>query len=119
MRRFDSNRWWTLVLALVLSVASVAAVPSVSSSKGTGGLIGGDPLDGGTIAPPAPQGSGDPDVPTGNGSPQAVVGGGVQSYGTSPVVGVGDTASSEVLVVSWMARVRLVLGSLKGFYLRF
>jgi hypothetical protein len=117
MRRFETNRWCTLVLALVLSVASVAAIPATGfAGKGTDGTLGSDAL-GGTITPP-PQGSGDPDSPTGGGSPaSAQMGGGAQTYGITPTLGVGDTAVE--ISTSWMTRVHLALVSLKFYYLRF
>ena len=116
MRRFNSNRWWTLVLALVLSVASVAAFPAMGhAGKGTDGTIGSS-TPGGTYTPP-PQGSGDPDSPSGSGSPQSQLGSGMQTYGITPTAGVGDADVWAPMTI-WQMRVRLALGALKYFFLR-
>jgi hypothetical protein len=116
MRRFISNRWWVLILALGLGVGTVAAMPAASfAEKGTDGVIGGPSTDPGT-APPDPGGIGDPDSPSGSGKSSVQSGGGTQ-YGTIGTGGVGD-ASAKRLVPVWM-RIRLALGMLKYYYLRF
>lgn len=115
MRRFGVNRWWTLILALVLSVVSVASMPAAgyADKGGADGIIGGNDLG---TDPPNPQGSGDPDMPSGNGRP-ALLRGGVELYGSAGTVGVGDTAVKGNAPY-WM-KVRLALSALKLFYLRY
>jgi len=116
MRRSESNRWWTFVLALVLGLAMVATLPATGhAGKGTDGTIG-STSPGGTTTPP-PQGSGDPDSPSGSGSPQGQVGTGIQTYGIAPTVGVGD-ADNWAPMVLWKMRVRLALGALRFYFLR-
>lgn len=115
MRRFKSNRWWTLILALVLSVVGVELLPAVGiADKGTDGTIGNTGTDG-TI-PPNPQGAGDPDSPSGSGKSSVKSGGG-WNYGTIGTFGVGDASVEPAAPIKM--RVRLALGMLKYFYLRF
>jgi hypothetical protein len=114
MRRFNSNRWWILILALVLSVAGVAFLPSAGfADKGADGTIGNDP--GGTN-PPDPGGIGDPDSPSGSGKSNLQSGGGT-FYGTTSASGVGDARRVRVERI-WM-QVRITLGMLKYYYLKF
>ena len=115
MRRFNSNRWWTLILALVLSVAGVAFLPSAGfADKGSDGTIGGDTGDNNN--PPEPGGIGDPDSPSGSGKSSVQSGGGTY-YGTISTSGVGDARRMRV-DRKWM-QVRITLGMLKYYYLRF
>lgn len=112
MSRFNSNRWWVLILALVLSVSGVASMPAASfADTGDDGST-----EGGTVTPPSPQGAGDPDSPSGSGKNSVQSGGGTY-YGTVSTPGVGD-AATRTAAPYWM-RVRLALGMLKYFYLRF
>ncbi|MCC6348968.1 MAG: hypothetical protein IT347_05150 [Candidatus Eisenbacteria bacterium] len=116
MRRFKSNRWWILILAIVLSVAGVVLVPAVGlADRGSDGVIGNNPSDG--SGPPDPQGTGDPDSPSGSGKANLQLGGGTY-YGTIGSSGVGDAAESG-LAPAWKLRIRIALGVLKTFYLRF
>lgn len=114
MRRFKVNRWWTLILALVLGVLGAVSTPTAAlADKGSDGTI----VGGGDLPPPDPQGSGDPDSPSGSGKSNLLSGGAVQ-YGTTGTAGVGDTSvrryRSDLLM-----RVRFALGVLKYYYLRF
>ena len=114
MRRFNSNRWWILILALVLSVAGVAFLPSAGfAEQGSDGTIGSDPGD---TNPPDPGGIGDPDSPSGSGKSSIQSGGGT-FYGTISTSGAGDArrVRGERL---WM-QVRITLGMLKHYYLKF
>lgn len=116
MRRFTSNRWWILILALVLSVAGVASMPAAGfAATGTDGTIGNDP-SGGT-GTPDPQGTGDPDSPSGSGKSN-LQSGGDTFYGTIGTVGAGDATVKRV-TPAWMIRIRIALGMLKTYYLRF
>lgn len=115
MPRFTVNRWWTLVLALALGVASIASSPSAGyADKGNDGVIGSDPLG---SNPPDPQSSGDPDMPSGGGKPSTLVQGGASYYGTTGTSGAGD-AGVRVVAPFW-ERARLTLRALKYYYLRF
>jgi hypothetical protein len=115
MRRFKSNQWWILILAIVLSVAGVAFLPAAGfADKGTDGTIGSDPGD--STNPPDPGGVGDPDSPSGSGKSSVQSGGG-EFYGTTGEPGVGD-AGAKRLAPFWM-KARIALGVLKYYYLRF
>ena len=114
MRRFNSNRWWILILALVLSVAGVVFLPSAGlADRGTDGTIGNDP---GTSNPPEPGGIGDPDSPSGSGKSNLQSGGGT-FYGTTSTSGAGDARRMRAERM-WM-QVRITLGMLKYYYLKF
>lgn len=115
MRRFMCNRWWTLVLALALGVLGAVSLPTAAlADKGADGTIQGG---NGDLPPPDPQGSGDPDSPSGSGKSNLQQGGIVQ-YGTVGTAGVGDTSVRGYRSDLWM-RVRITLGALKYYYLRF
>lgn len=115
MRRFKSNRWWILILALALGVVGLAAIPTASlADKGTDGTIGGDTGD--ITNPPDPQGAGDPDSPSGSGRTNIQSGGDVL-YGTTGTAGVGDASVKRVAPV--VLRIRIALGMLRYYYLRF
>ena len=115
MRRFISNRWWILILALMLSVAGVAFLPSAGlADKGADGTIGSDSGDDNN--PPDPGGIGDPDSPSGSGKSNLQSGGGTY-YGTTSTSGVGDARRVRAERM-WM-KVRITLGMLKYYYLRF
>lgn len=122
MPRFILNRWWTVILALVMSVAGVASLSRLSFAEtgDVGGKGVGDTGGGDTPLPvPDPQGAGDPDSPSGSGktAPTSVgssYGGRIGPMGLS---GVGD-ASRLGSARMWM-RVRLAMGMLKYYYLRF
>lgn len=115
MRRFFLNRLWTLILALVLGVLGAVSMPGAALAEkgGDGAILGG----GDSTPPPDPQGAGDPDSPSGSGKSNLQSGGAVQ-YGTTGTTGAGDAtvlrSKSELLM-----RVRIALGVLKYFYLRF
>lgn len=114
MRRFISNRWWILILALVLSVAGVAFLPSAGFAEwGSDGTIGNEPGD---DTPPEPGGIGDPDSPSGSGKSSIQSGGGTY-YGTTSTSGAGDARRVRVERM-WM-KVRITLGMLKYYYLKF
>ncbi len=115
MRRFKTNRWWILILAFVLSVAGVASMPAAGlADKGSDGVIGSTPPDG--SGNPGPTGTGDPDSPSGSGKSSLQSGGGVY-YGTTSTAGAGDAEVRNV--TPWMMRIRIALGVLKTYYLRF
>lgn len=115
MRRFNSNRWWILILALALSVAGVASLPSaVFADKGADGTVGNDPGD--ESNPPEPGGIGDPDSPSGSGKAGIQSGGGT-FYGTTSTSGAGDARRMRAERM-WM-KVRITLGMLKYYYLKF
>lgn len=114
MRRFNSNRWWILILALTLSVAGVAFLPSAGfADKGSDGTIGNDP---GTTNPPDPGGIGDPDSPSGSGKGNLQAGGGT-FYGTTSTSGAGDARRQRAERL--LMKVRITLGMLKYYYLKF
>ena len=114
MRRFNSNRWWILILALVLSVAGVAFLPSAGlADKGSDGTIGND--SGGTN-PPEPGGIGDPDSPSGSGKAN-LQGGGGTFYGTTSTSGAGDARRMRAERI--LMQVRITLGMLKYYSLKF
>ena len=116
MRRFTSNRLWILILALAVSVVGVASMPSAGyADKGSDGTIGSDTGD--PTNTPDPQGAGDPDSPSGNGRTNLQSGGDV-FYGTTGTVGVGDASVKRVAPAAMM-RLRIALGMLKYYYLRF
>ena len=115
MRRFNSNRWWILILALVLGVAGVAFLPSPGfADKGSDGTIGNDSGD--QNNPPDPGGIGDPDSPSGSGRSSVQSGGGTY-YGTISTSSVGDARRIRAERM-WM-KVRITLGMLKYYYLKF
>lgn len=127
MRRFAVNRWWAFILALLLGVAGVLSMPrtSLADTNDVGGKgIGSDGSDGsGDITPGGgidPQGAGDPDSPSAGGkSPTSIRGasGGYSRIGPLGVSGAGDAAMPGAARM-WM-RVRIALGVLKYYYLRF
>jgi hypothetical protein len=110
-----SNRWWTLVLALAFGVLGAVSLPTAAlADKGSDGtIVGGSDLP----PPPGPQDSGDPDSPSGSGRNNLQLGG-AEQYGTIGTTGVGDT-SVRGLRPDLMMRVRIALGVLKHYYLRF
>lgn len=116
MRRFMSNRWWTLILALALGVLGAISLPTAAlADKGSDGtIVGGSDLP---PPPPGPQGSGDPDSPSGSGRSNLQLGG-AEMYGSTGTTGVGDTPVRG-LRPDLMMRVRIALGVLKHYYLRF
>jgi len=117
MRRFNSNRWWILILALVLGVAGVAFLPSAGfADKGADGTIGSDTGD--PTHPPDPGGIGDPDSPTGSGKSTIQSGGGTY-YGTISTSTSGAGDARRMRAERFMMQVRITLGMLKHYYLRF
>lgn len=115
MRRFKSNRWWILILALSMSVTGVAFMPTAGlADKGTDGTIGNDP----TTSPTPDPTIGDPDMPSGNGKSN-IQSGGDELYGTTSIAGVGDAATKGVTMTRAWMKVRLALGMLRYYYLRF
>jgi len=115
MHRFKLNRLWILILAFVMSVVGVVSMPSAGyADKGTDGTIGSDTGD--TTNPPDPQGTGDPDGPSGNGKTNLQSGGDV-FYGTAGTGSVGDASVKKVAPA--LMRLRIALGLLKYYYLRF
>jgi len=115
MHRFISNRLWILILAFVLSVAGVVSMPVAGyADKGTAGTIGDDGT--GELPAPDPQGAGDPDSPSGSGRSSLQSGGDVV-YGTTGTGSVGDASVKRVAPA--LVRIRIALGVLKYYYLRF
>jgi len=122
MRRLMLNRWWTFVLALVLSVVGVVSLPAASwAVDGTGGLIGdgsSDPI-GSSPGAPDPSGAGDPDSPSNSGrtgsARQSLNGGRAGIFGMHST---GDARVSSYDAV-WMMRVRIALSTFRVYYLRF
>ena len=114
MRRFNSNRWWILILALVLGVAGVVFLPSAGyADRGADGTIGNDSGD--HQNPPDPGDIGDPDSPSGSGK-SSVQSGGATYYGTISTSGVGDARRMRTERI-WM-QARIALGMLKYYYLK-
>lgn len=116
MPRFSMNRWWTFVLALILSVASVVSIaPTVRAADGTN--LYGDGNDPHTGNPaPDPQGTGDPDFPSTpgkSGKPGALRLGSPSAYNVS-ASGEGVNAGTSV----WMIRFRVAMRMLRAYYLR-
>jgi hypothetical protein len=109
MPRFITNRWWTLILALVLGVGVVFAQPHRAFADNGSYLSNGDGGSGGA-APPT--GNGDPDVPT---APTKGAGG--RSF--SPTLGlygaqtVGDSRATQSALI-W--RLQVVMRMLRAFY---
>jgi hypothetical protein len=122
MRRFIKNRWWTFILALVVSVLGVVSSPLTSQARDDSGWIG-DGSNGGTVpgTNPDPQGTGDPDSPSSPGAASIKSGDGATSYGRSTgtygVSGVGDASTSARALV-WL-KVRIALGVMRSFYLKY
>lgn len=116
MRRFLMNRWWTFVLALFVSVASVGSIAPMVRADGTSQY--GDDTDTRTPNPqPNPQGTGDPDFPSTPGMTKAKPGsmrlGAPSAYSVS--------ASGEGMNVGtrmWLMRFRVAMRLLKAYYLR-
>jgi len=126
MPRFICNRRWTFILVLVLSTAGVASLsrPGLADPAGQGGGKGIGDSGGGDITPspgPDPQGAGDPDSPSGSGKTAPTsVGSGGSAYGrVGPLggIGVGDAAAQRNARI--LLRIRLAMGMLKYYYLRF
>jgi hypothetical protein len=116
MLRFILNRWWALSLVLMLSIAGLAAHPSVGRADG-GGMHMGDGSSGG-LDPV--QSAGDPDVPINTGQSLWKHGAGTGSGRTaSPAIGrtgVGDVMATPV---QWGYTVRLALKYFRLYVLRF
>jgi len=109
MPRFKMNRWWTLVLALVLGVAGSLSVPTVGRADGGRVAVDnpGDPSGpGGT-----PTGTGDPDSPSNSGKSQRQLRG-QAGRGTSPDLGGVKTPDLAV-------RLRVAMQILRLYFLRF
>ena len=115
MRRFMVNRWWTLCLALVLSLAGVLAVPSVGRSDGGGANVGGEGSGGGGTIDPS--GAGDPDIPinTGKGSTKPTARLGRANVYAGPR-GTGDATAAQIV---WVYKYRIALQMFRVFVLRF
>lgn len=117
MPRFNSNRWWTFILALSVSMASVAAVSrhavaDVRMGEGFGdGGTSGDP---GSLAPP---GAGDPDIPLPSKSSIAKSSAQRGAQTVASVRAVGDSPAPSSSVMMW--RLQAVLQSLRLWFVRF
>ena len=119
MLRFTWNRWWAFVLTLCLlticSILLTAQVPSVASAGPSNTYMPAEDQQ-----PPVPS-LGDPDVPMGpgdgkTGKSMVLRGGQGQVLRQSGVLPVGDGATPTSVV---MNRLRLIVLSLRSFYLRF
>ena len=118
MRRFLSNRMWTILLALTFGVTGFLMSPSSTFAAGSvGGVQGGgsgDPIDPNA---PDPNATGDPDSPANGGRASArpgVAGGQVGVFGMHRA---GDATMTERGV--WVVRFRIAMKMLKAYYLRF
>jgi hypothetical protein len=116
------NRWWTFILALALGVLGVVSFSLPSDARDDSGFIG-DGSNGGTTPNPNPDpsGTGDPDSPTGGTGASIKSGDGATVYsrttGTYGATGVGD-ASTRGSALIWL-KVRIALGVVRSFYLRY
>lgn len=104
MARFKLNRHMTLILALAACLAASSAFADGSRTE-----TGDDP----GLTPPT--GSGDPDIPVG---PSRSTKGQMQR-GSAVVVGTRSTGDERVLRNTWVWRLRVVLTSLRAYYIRF
>jgi hypothetical protein len=117
MPRFNANRWWAFILALSVSLTSIAAmsrhaIAGVRMGEGGGGTITtGDP------GLPPPPGAGDPDIPLPSKSsiPKVSAQRGAQTIASVRAVGDGSAPSSSVM----MWRLQAVLQSLRLWFVRF
>ena len=106
MRRFVSNRWWALFLALGVCTASVLPATMARAHEGQLGAGGDDPLGGGGSA-------GDPDQPYGRGN-RPLGRGGVLSPGMTRAA--GDSVA-PISVGTW--RFVVVWTSFRSVWFRF
>jgi hypothetical protein len=106
MARFNKNRHMTLILALAACLAASSAFGASIEASRTD--TGGDP------AFPPPASSGDPDLPVGpSKSARSQM---PRGYAFSEIRSTGDERS---LNDAWVWRLRVVLRSLKAYYIRF
>lgn len=124
MPRFMLNRWWTLILALSISVAGVASLSrtSLADPVDQGGKGVGDSGSGDINPSPGinPEGAGDPDSPSPTGRASSIKSNGGAGYGRIGPMGISGAGDAVApgKVQLWL-RVRLAMGLLKYYYLRF
>lgn len=114
MRRIIVNRWWALILALVLSATGVATLPTVG--RADGGAQMGEP--GGSGGGGDPTGSGDPDIPINTGKSvnrQTARPGRAGVFGANRG-GVGDATGAQLV---WQFRYRMALQVFRAYVLRY
>jgi hypothetical protein len=110
--RFNSNRRWTFVLALGVSLLlSSFYLPRASASGDPGSGMITDPGE----PPPGSSGSGDPDVPIG---PSKTARSGRLSRGNTEL-GTRSAGDERFARGVSMWRLRVVLQGLRSFYFRF
>lgn len=116
MRRLIVNRWWALILALVLSATGVATLSAVGYADGGAQL--GEPGGGGSGGG-GPTGSGDPDIPINTGKTMnrqtAARPGRAGVFGAGRG-GVGDATGAQLV---WLFRYRMALQVFRTYVLRF
>ncbi len=114
MARFKSNRQWTLILALCVSLTWCLAAhrPALAGGNDWGGDPTVDPVD-----PGQPPGTGgDPDVPTGPGKSARI---GKQQQGGVINLGAYSAGDGRASSGVWIMRLRIVLQSMGSVYFRF
>lgn len=107
MLRFSMNRWWTLILALNLSIACIASQSVPARADGPGEIT--------DTGVPGPQ-NGDPDMPTGPTKTRAGRGA-LQSDGRLVSVRSAGDGATTIRVAMW--RLSVMVKGLRGFYFHF
>jgi hypothetical protein len=114
MPRFITNRWWTFILAIVLGIGLLVALPAdrshAASSPGSGSIGGDDGIPGGG---PSYPGNGDPDLPIGKTRPAS---GGVARPVSS--IGLATVGDGRLADNALMWRLRIVMSVIRTLYLR-
>ena len=112
MSRFSVNRYWTLILALGVCLASSAITYDTLAADPLQGYTGDDPGYGGGVG----SGVGDPDVPDGAGR-NKVVKSGVLGRGNMSLG--SRVAGDDVMSRGWMGRLYVVWSGIRGVWFRF
>jgi hypothetical protein len=110
MLRFQTNRLWALILALILCAGGAAMLNSTPAAASGSPAVSDDPNNDGGGLPG--NGYGDPDAPSGD-SKRSVTRGGARMAGG----GAAPAGDGADLQSAWMWRLRVVLQSLRGFWL--
>ncbi len=117
MRRFLTNRMWTLVFALLLGIAGAFVTTGTAFADTAYGGDSGDGTGDALPVDPPPIGAGDPDSPANGGKPTARQGAGGGQSGVYGGHGVGDASAYRQAAI--LARIQVMVRALKIYYLRF